>query len=83
MCMNCGCGEISERHGNQDNIVLDDVRRAATASGLDMTRTIENLQASLRKAGDPAMATSGAGGRSSMGTSGTESTSHGADLPGT
>ena len=65
MCMNCGCGEIDERHGNQGNIVLEDVRRAATASGLDMSATVKNLQTSLGRVGEAGMAGSGASAQSS------------------
>jgi hypothetical protein len=71
MCMNCGCGEINERHGNQANIVADDIRRAAEAGGQDMSTTVRNLQDSLRQVGDPQMSTSGSGSSSSGGTGGT------------
>jgi hypothetical protein len=48
MCMNCGCGQVDDRHGNQANIVADDIRRAATANQQDVSQTIRNLEASLR-----------------------------------
>ena len=51
MCMNCGCGEIDERHGNRDNLIADDMRRAAAASGLDMSATVHNMEDALRKVG--------------------------------
>lgn len=60
MCMNCGCGEVNERHGNEDNIVAEDVIHAAKASGLDVNATVRNLQDSLRRMGGGEMATSGA-----------------------
>jgi hypothetical protein len=59
MCMNCGCGEINERHGNEANIVAEDVRRAAEASGQDLRTTTQNLESSLRQMADPRMATTG------------------------
>ena len=81
MCMSCGCGEINERHGNQENIVLEDVRRAAAASGLDLNATVRHLQASLSQLGDTGMATSGASAQSSMHSSGMDRTSGGSDVP--
>lgn len=28
MCVHCGCGEESNRHGNQDSITIGDVKKA-------------------------------------------------------
>ncbi len=81
MCMTCGCGEINERHGNQANIVLEDVRRAAAASGLDLNATVGHLQSSLSQLGDTEMATSGTSAQPSMGSSGMDRTSSGSDVP--
>lgn len=47
MCMNCGCGQVDDRHGNQANIVADDLRQAASASGQDMPTTVSNMRHSL------------------------------------
>lgn len=69
MCMNCGCGEIDERHGKEANIVADDVRRAAEATGLDLRTTTRNLETSLRQMSEPGMATSGAGRQPGTGSS--------------
>ena len=65
MCMNCGCGEMDQRHGNDANIVAEDVRRAAEASGQDMATTARNLETSLRQ-----MAESGSTSTMSRGSSG-------------
>jgi hypothetical protein len=69
MCMNCGCGEIDERHGDNANIVADDVRRAAAAAGQDLATTARNLETSLRQLAEPGMATSGAGRQAGSGSS--------------
>jgi len=69
MCMNCGCGELDDRHGNDANLITDDIRKAATASGLDMSKTIGNLEDSLRRVGG-GMATPAVGGQTGMGSSG-------------
>jgi hypothetical protein len=58
MCMNCGCGQVDDRHGNDANIVAEDIRRAASANKQDVSETVRNLETSLR--GE--LATSGAGG---------------------
>lgn len=44
MCMNCGCGQPNERHGNEANITLDDLRRAGEANGQDLDQTIGNME---------------------------------------
>jgi hypothetical protein len=68
MCMNCGCGEVDQRHGNDANLVTEDVRRAADAAGLDMSATVRNLQDSLQKMGaEAAVGASGRAGSSDQG----------------
>lgn len=47
MCMNCGCGQPNERHGNQANIVADDLRRAGEANGQDLATTVRNVRAAM------------------------------------
>ncbi|MCD6030785.1 MAG: hypothetical protein K0S78_2959, partial [Thermomicrobiales bacterium] len=32
MCLDCGCGEPNERHGDNRHIIMDDVKAAAEAS---------------------------------------------------
>jgi hypothetical protein len=44
MCMNCGCGELDERHKASD-ITASDVREAAAGKPLD--QTVRNLRTSL------------------------------------
>ena len=58
MCMNCGCGEIDERHGDDANIIADDVRRGAAANGQDLPTTTRNLETSLRQMSERGMAAS-------------------------
>jgi hypothetical protein len=82
MCMNCGCGEIHERHGKDANIIAEDVTRAATASGLDLNTTIRNLQDSLRGMAGGGMAGAGAGGRASSSGTGMGAPTAGSDRMG-
>ena len=55
MCMNCGCGQPHENHGNPANITADDLRRAGDANEQSMresaqhiVETVELLDASKR-----------------------------------
>jgi hypothetical protein len=47
MCLNCGCGMPDERHGDDRNITLEDVRAASAA-------TLQSLDESLRNLADAA-----------------------------
>lgn len=47
MCLNCGCNQPNERHGNDANITADDVRRAGEANGQDFATTVANLRSAL------------------------------------
>ena len=46
MCMNCGCGEASQRHQPTD-ITKEDVQRAAEGSGISVEEATANLRTSL------------------------------------
>ncbi|MDQ3928891.1 MAG: hypothetical protein M3328_07060 [Chloroflexota bacterium] len=41
--MSCGCGEPNEKHGNPDNITLDDLRRAAKAANIEPEEAADNI----------------------------------------
>lgn len=49
MCLNCGCGELNERHGNDANIILDDVRRAGEANGQSVEESLRNMGQAARQ----------------------------------
>ena len=49
MCLNCGCGELNERHGNDANIILDDVRRAGEANGQSVEESLRNMGTAARQ----------------------------------
>jgi hypothetical protein len=70
MCMNCGCGELDERHGSDANITRDDVMQAARSTGQDLSETASNLRSSLDKlASDMGSGTPGSNYGSSGSTS--------------
>jgi hypothetical protein len=66
MCLNCGCGLIDERHGNDANIVADDVRRAAATNRQNVGQTVRNIEDALRRVGRDEPATAGVGRGSGM-----------------
>jgi hypothetical protein len=60
MCLNCGCGQLDERHGNKANITATDVRRAGDANGQDLATSARNMQAALSRLTANDRATAGA-----------------------
>lgn len=48
MCLNCGCNMPDDDMGNPDNLTMEDVKKAAKASGMSVKDTINNLKASLQ-----------------------------------
>jgi hypothetical protein len=50
MCLDCGCGEPNERHGDDRHIVMDDVRAAAQASELSVEEAARNISEGLQQA---------------------------------
>ena len=47
MCLSCGCGEPNEAHGNNDNITLDDLKKAADAESISVEQAADNIKAGL------------------------------------
>ena len=60
MCMNCGCGEPNDRHGNDANITMDDLRKAGEANGQDVDTTMGNMERAWHESPE-AQGMSGAG----------------------
>ncbi len=50
MCLDCGCGEPNERHGDDRHITLDDVRAAAQASEVSVDEAARNIADGVKKA---------------------------------
>jgi hypothetical protein len=44
MCMNCGCGKPEDRHGNDANITMDDLRKAGEANDQDVDQVMANIE---------------------------------------
>jgi ABC-type transporter Mla subunit MlaD len=47
MCLNCGCGEPEDDHGDERNITLDDLHAASQATGQDLHETIDHMERAL------------------------------------
>jgi hypothetical protein len=47
MCLDCGCGEPSERHGDDRHIVMDDIQAAAKASEISVDEAKRNIVEAL------------------------------------
>ena len=47
MCLSCGCGEPNEAHGNDANITLDDLKKAAESEGISVEQAADNIKAGL------------------------------------
>lgn len=48
MCLNCGCGEISNTHGDPLNITLGKLRLIALRNKSSVEKQAENIIATLR-----------------------------------
>ena len=81
MCMNCGCGQPNEDHGNPANITAEALKRAGDAndqslreSAQHIVETVELLQSSNRQSeGLAKPAGPAGGGDAARGTPATES----------
>jgi hypothetical protein len=50
MCLDCGCGEPNERHGDDRHITMDDVKAAAEASEISIDEAARNIADGVRQA---------------------------------
>ena len=50
MCLDCGCGEPNERHGDDRHITMDDIRAAAEASEISVDEAARNINDGIRQA---------------------------------
>jgi hypothetical protein len=47
MCLDFGCGEPNEQHGDDRHIIMDDIRAAAEASEISVEQAKRNIVAAL------------------------------------
>ena len=50
MCLDCGCGEPNERHGDDRHITMDDVKAAADASEISVDEAARNIADGVQQA---------------------------------
>ena len=50
MCLDCGCGELNESHGDSRHITMDSIRSAAQASEISVDEAMKNISDGLRQA---------------------------------
>ena len=43
MCLNCGCGDYNDRRGNETNLIVDDIKKAAEGEGMSVKDTISEM----------------------------------------
>ncbi len=43
MCVSCGCGKPNDAHGDNRNITMDDLNRAADAAGITPDQVAQNI----------------------------------------
>jgi hypothetical protein len=49
MCLTCGCGVPDDDHGDPRNIVMTQLKDAATAAEIDVDEAAKNLQETYPK----------------------------------
>ena len=47
MCVSCGCGAPNEKHGDNGNITMSDLERAAQAAGISTTQVADTIKSAL------------------------------------
>ena len=47
MCLSCGCGQPNDKHGNPNNITMDDLQKAAQAANENIQDAAKNIADSV------------------------------------
>ncbi len=50
MCLDCGCGELNDGHGDSRHITMDSIRSAARASEISIDESMRNISDGLKQA---------------------------------
>ena len=50
MCLDCGCGELNESHGDSRHITMDSIRSADQASEISLDEAMKNMSDGLKQA---------------------------------
>ena len=49
MCVTCGCGKYSEKHGDDRNITIEQLNQAAQAASISLDEVSKNVQDAISK----------------------------------
>lgn len=49
MCLNCGCNEPDERHGDERNIIMQDLVEAAKANDMTVAEAWKSMTAATKQ----------------------------------
>jgi hypothetical protein len=61
MCLDCGCGELNEDHGDSRHLTLDSIRSAAQASEISIDEAMKNIADGIQQAQQTSSNTSSQG----------------------
>ena len=50
MCLDCGCGKPNDDHGNADHLTMEQVEKAAKASGISVDEAVKNISKTMKDA---------------------------------
>jgi hypothetical protein len=64
MCLDCGCGELNDGHGDSRHITMDSIRSAAQASEISVDEAMRNVSDGLKLAQESSEQTSSSSGAS-------------------
>lgn len=56
MCISCGCGKYEDSHGDERNLTVSSLQRAAAAGNLTMDQVLQNMKSgseSMMRSGVP------------------------------
>ena len=49
MCLDCGCGELNDGHGDSRHITMDSIRSGAQASEISVDEAARNIADGVKK----------------------------------
>lgn len=55
MCLQCGCGRPYDKMGDDDNLVVDDIKKSVktdSAKGITTDQAVKNIAQTWKKVGD-------------------------------
>jgi hypothetical protein len=50
MCLDCGCGQPNDDHGDPRHITMQEIEDAAKASGISPREAVQNIQHGFQQA---------------------------------